>query len=307
MRAARIRDYDAPLALEEIEVPEPGKHEVLMRVHAASLNPLDVLLQSGKRREIFPLTFPYTSGTDVAGTVVRTGALAGRWRAGDSVVARLEPTRGGAWAEFAVVPASQLAAVPTHVPGEHAAGLPTAAGTAWQALFETASLTQGQTVLIHAGAGGVGSFAIQLARSAGARVIATASGTGIDLAGQLGADQVIDYRSENFADKVSDVHVVLDTVGGATQQLSFDVLRAGGTLVSTASPVDEALAKARNVSATRVFHTSDGGRLARILDLANAGALRVLIDRVVQLEDLRDAFHHQKSGRARGKIILSMT
>jgi len=197
--------------------------------------------------------------------------------------------------------------VPTHVPFGHAAGFPTAAGTAWQALFETASLTQSQTVLIHAGAGGVGSFAIQLARIAGARVIATASGTGIDLAGQLGADQVIDYRSENFAEKASDVDVVLDTVGGATQQLSFGVLRGGGTLVSTASPVDEALARARNVSATRVFHKSDGGRLALILDLANAGALKVLIDQVAQLEDLRDAFHQQKSGRARGKIIISMT
>ncbi len=306
MKAARIHDYDVAIAVEEVQVPEPGPAEVLVRMHAAGLNPLDVLLHGGRRRDVFPLSFPYTLGTDLAGTVERAGPLAARWRQGDRVVARLDPTRGGALAGFAVVPAASLAAVPAGVSLEEAAGVPTAAGTAWQALFERANVTRGQTVLIHAGAGGVGSFAIQLARIAGARVIATASGSGIELARRLGANQVIDYRTENFAEKLSDIDVVLDTVGGDTPLLSFGVLRPGGTLVAAASQPGAALAKAHNVTATRVFRQSDGSRLGLISGLLDTGSLKVLVDRVLPLENLDDAFRHQESGRARGKIIVAM-
>ncbi len=223
------------------------------------------------------------------------------------MVGRTDPTRGGALAEFAVIPAATLAAAPTRVSLEETAGIPTAAGTAWQALFEVASLKRGQTLLVHAGAGGVGSFAIQLARSAGARVVATASGSGIELARQLGADQVIDYRSEDFAETLSDIDVVLDTVRDDTQQRSFGVLRLGGRLVSITSPPDEALAKAHNVAATFVFHQSDGSRLEKIAERIDAGTLRILVDRRVPLGALDDAFRHQGSGRARGKIILSVS
>lgn len=200
--------------------------------------------------DFFPLTFPYTLGTDLAGTIEKVGSDVVGWSRGDEIVARVDPTSGGALAEFAVVPASYLVKAPTSVPIEQAAGIATAGGTAWQALFEVADLKKGQTVLVHAGAGGVGSFAIQFARSAGARVIATATGDGIDIARRLGADQVIDYKAENFADKVSDLHVVLDTIGGETQQNSFSVLRAGGILLSITSPPNEALAKAHNVTNT---------------------------------------------------------
>jgi len=223
------------------------------------------------------------------------------------VVARTDPTKGGALAEFAVIPAADLAAAPKRASLEEAAGIPTAAGTAWQALFEVANLQRGQTVLVHAGAGGVGSFAIQLARTAGARVIATASGAGIEVARQLGADQVIDYRSERFEDRLSDLDVVLVTVRDDTQQRSFGVLRPGGTLVSTTAPPDEALAKAHKVSASFVFHQSDGSRLGKIVERIDAGTLKVLVDRTVPLEELGDAFRHQGSGRARGKIILSVS
>lgn len=304
MRAVRIHQYGPSPALEEVQMPEAGADEVLVRVTAASLNPLDVQLCSGAMHGFFPLGFPYTLGTDLAGTVERAGASATPWRSGDQVVARLDPTRGGALAEFAVLPAAYLAAAPTKVPLQEAAGIPTAAGTAWQALFEVASLERGQTILIHAGAGGVGSFAVQLARTAGARVIATASGTGIDVARRLGADQVIDYRSEDFAKMLSDVDVVLDTLRDDTQQRSFDVLRSGGILVSTTSPPDEALAKAHNVTASFVFHQSDASRLGKIVERLDAGTLKVLVDRTVALEDFSDAFTHQASGRARGKIIL---
>ncbi len=307
MKAARIHDYGAPLVLEEVPVLEIGPDEVLVRVKAVALNPLDVQLHSGRMHGFFPLAFPYTLGTDLAGTVERAGASATRWRGGEAVVARTDPKKGGALAEFAVVPAADLAAAPKGASLEEAAGLPTAAGTAWQALFEVADLQRGQTILVHAGAGGVGSFAIQLARNAGARVIATASGAGMEVARQLGADQVIDYRSERFEDRLSDLDVVLDTVRDDTQQRSFGVLRPGGALVSTTAPPDEALAKAHKISASFVFHKSDGSRLQKIVERIDAGTLKVLVDRTVPLEALDDAFRHQGSGRARGKIILSVS
>lgn len=170
-------------------------------------------------------------------------------------------------------------------------------------MFEVADLKKGQTILVHAGAGGVGSFAIQFARSAGARVIATASGDGIDIARRLGADQVIDRKAENFADEVSDLDVVLDTIGGETQQNSFGVLRAGGILVSTTSPPDEALPKAHGVKATFFPHMSDASRLAKVVESIDSGA-KILVDRTVPLASLGEAFAHQGSGHARGKIIL---
>ena len=306
MEAVRIHGYEATPVLEEVQTPDIGPDEVLVRVQAAGLNPLDVQLCSGKMHGFFPLAFPYTLGTDFAGTVERVGASAGRWRRGDRVVARSDPTKGGALAGFAVVPAAYLAAAPTRVSLGEAAGVPTAAGTARQALFEVADLHRGQTVLVHAGAGGVGSFAIQLARTAGARVIATASGTGIDVARRLGADQVIDYRSERFEDKLSDIDVVLDTVRDDTQQRSFGVLRSGGQLVSITSPPDEALAKAHNVRAVFIAHQSDGNRLEKIVQDLDAGTLRVLVDRKVSLTDFASAFEHQASGRARGKIVVSV-
>lgn len=306
MKAVRIHDYGNDAALEEVPVPEIGADEVLVRVTAVGINPLDLLLQGGKRREVFPLAFPYTPGTDLAGTVERAGVLAARWRPGDRVVARQDPIRGGALAEFAVVPATQLVAVPASVTLDDAAGLPTAAGTAWQALFEMAHLRAGQSVLVHGGAGGVGSFAVQLARLAGARVIATASGSGVELARQLGADRVIDYRQESFAETLSDIDVVIDPIGGETQQRSFAVLRAGGTLIAAATPPDEALAKAHNVTAVRIFHKSEAGRLNLLVGLVEAGKLRVLVDRKVPLAGLDEAFRHQATGRARGKIIVTL-
>jgi NADPH:quinone reductase-like Zn-dependent oxidoreductase len=305
MKAARIGDYNGAPVIEEVQEPDIGSDEVLVRVRAASLNPLDVKLQRGFMHAFFPLAFPYMLATDLAGTIERTGSGVTRWGKGDPVIARTDPTRGGALAEFAVVPAGYLAEAPRTVSLEEAAGIPTAAGTAWQALFEIADLKRGQTVLVHAGAGGVGSFAIQFARSIGARVIATASGAGIEIARRLGADQVIDYRSEDFAEKAYNIDVVLDTIGGETQQRSFHVLRSGGILLATSAPPDEVLAKAHNVAATFVFHTSDRRRLGKIVQAIDAGALKVLVDRKVSLPDLSNAFQHQGSGRARGKIIVT--
>jgi len=306
MKAARIHGYGAEPVMEDVPVPEAGPNQVLVRVKATSLNPLDVKLHSGVMHGFFPLAFPYTLGTDLTGIVERTGAGVTGWQAGDAVVARLDPTSGGAVAEFALLPAGYLAAAPKTVSLDDAAGIPTAAGTAWQALFEVGGLKGGQTVLVHAGAGGVGSFAVQLAREMGARVIATASGSGIEIARRLGADQVIDYTAADFAGNLSDVDLVLDTIGGETQQQSFGVLRTGGVLISTVSPPDEALAKAHGVMASFVFHQSDAARLGRIVERLDAGSLSILVDRTVALAKFSDAFRYQASGRARGKIILSV-
>lgn len=306
MKAVRIHDHNDPPAVEDVAVPACGADDVLVRVWAAGLNPLDVKLMRGVMRQFFPLSFPYTLGTDVAGVIEEVGANVTGWRKGDKVVARTDPAAGGAIAELAAVPAAYVAAAPSVLPLDEASGIPTAAGTAWQALFEMAELTRSQTVLIHAGAGGVGSFAIQFARNGGTRVIATASGGSLNIIRRLGADEVIDHRSEDFAQKVSDVDVVLDTVGGETQQRSHGVLRARGVLLATSAPPDEALAKAHNVCASFVFHFSDAERLRRVVEAIDGAGVKVLLDRKVTLGSFGQAFEHQASGHARGKIIVSL-
>ena len=306
MKAARIHAYGrlSGVVIEDMPVPEVGPDEVLIRVAAASLNPLDLKLIGGGLDAYFPLTFPYALGTDLAGTVERAGPLAARWRPGDAVIARPDPVRGGAFAEFAVVPAMNVAAAPASLPLAVAAGLPTAAGTAWQALFETGRLSAGQTVLVHGGAGGVGSAAVQLARIAGARVVTTASTAKAELVRRLGADRVIDYSSEDFAAAVRDVDIVLDTIGGETQQRSFAVLRPGGVLASIVSPPDEALAKAHGVSAAFVFHRTDATRLGLAAGLCDAGSLTVMVDRDLPFAALGAALDHLAAGRACGRVLL---
>jgi len=306
MKAIRIHGYGKDLVLDEIPVPDIGPGDVLVRTNVASFNPLDVKLQSGTMHDFFPLKFPYTLGTDLSGTVQRVGSNVTRWHEGDQIVARVDPTSGGAFAEFVAAPAAYVAAAPTTVSLEDAAGIPTVACTAWKALFENADLKAGQSVLIHAGAGGVGSFAIQFAHDADARVIATASGNGIEIARRLGAGQVIDYKSEDFTKTVFGVDIVLDTLAGETQMGSFKVLRPGGMLVATPYPPNEELAKAHGVRASFVFYQSDGTLLQNVVEKIDAKRMTVLVDRTFPLTSFRDAFTYQASGRARGKILVSV-
>ncbi|MDE1146550.1 MAG: NADP-dependent oxidoreductase [Azospirillaceae bacterium] len=307
MKAFQLPGYNLAPAWADIPEPVAGPGEVLVRIKAAALNPLDLKLQTGAMQAYFPLAFPYTQASDFSGTVEQVGAGVGQWRVGDQVVGRTPPPQGGALASLIAVSADLLAPAPKSLPLVEAAGIPTAAATAWQALFEVADLKPGQTVLVHASAGGVGSFAVQFARARGARVIATASGTGLDMVRALGADQVIDHRSEDFAARVTDVDVVLDTIGGETQQRSFAVLRQSGILVAAASPPNEALAKAHNVRAAFVFLTLDGARLAPLVAMVDDQPLTVLIDRVVPSADVEQAFQHLASGRAKGKIIVTIS
>lgn len=305
MKAARIHAYGEDPEVEDVPVPEPGPGEVLVRIAAASLNPLDVKLQRGEAHDFFPVAaFPYVLGTDLAGTIESVGPDVTGWSVGDDVLARTDPQRGGALAELTVVPADYLVRVPEAIALTAAAGIPTAAATAWQALFELGDVTDGRHVLVHAGAGGVGSFAIQLAHSAGAVVSSTASGSGVEIARRLGADRVIDHHSEDFAGQLSGLDVVIDTVGGDTQERSFAVLRAGGALVSTVSPPDEELAKTHEVTAAFVFHTSDGDLLRKVVARVADGT-EVLVDRMVPLDELNAAFTYLAAGHARGKILVT--
>lgn len=305
MKAIRITGYEAEPNLDDVAKPVPASGQVVVRVRAASLNPLDVKLQRGYMEQFFPLTFPYTLGTDLAGVIEQLGPDIDGWALGDQVVARTDPTAGGALAEYALVPVEYLAKAPSTLSLKEAAGIPTAAGTAWQALFESFELTEDQKVLIHAGTGGVGSFAIQFAHRVGAKVIATASGSGLDIICLLGADMGIDYRREDFTRQLSDVDVVLDTMGGETQQRSFDVLCSGGHLLSTVMPPDETWVAAYNVTAGFVFHASDGQRLARVSKAIDQYGLQVLVDRIVPFTEFIQAFQHQASGHSRGKIIIT--
>jgi NADPH:quinone reductase-like Zn-dependent oxidoreductase len=316
VKAFRIHQYGASGygVLDEVPRPKVGGNDVLVRVEAASINPLDVKIMSGLFRERVPFEVPYTMGIDLAGEVVEAGRLVVLWQPGDKVVARLEPfpghgtdfSRTGAFAEYVAVPARHLTFAPSRLTPAEVAGLPTAAGTAWQALVEVAGLEPGQTVLIHAGSGGVGSFAIQIAKLIGAEVIATTSTANVELVRELGADRVIDYKAEDFSALLRNIDLVFDTVGPEVQAKSYAVFKKGGLLASITAPPDEETAKARGVRAVRVSHMSDSGRLSLIAGQCECGNLRVLIDSTFSLSEIPAAIARSASGRARGKIVVLM-
>jgi NADPH:quinone reductase-like Zn-dependent oxidoreductase len=303
VKAVQITGYGQQTVVAEVDAPTTGPGEVLVRIAGVALNPLDLKIASGSVQGFFPVEFPYILGTDLSGTVTELGADVTGWKVGDQVIARLDPTRGGAAAEFAVVPADQLVAAPSSIFLPLASGIATAAGTAWQALVEVADVRPGQTVLIHGAAGGVGSFAIQFARDLGAHVIATASQEGLDIAKKLGAHQVVDYTTTDFTKAVSGVDVVLDTVGGETEPRSLDVLTPEGLLVATPVPPDSDRARARGVRAEFVFHASDASRLELVADKIDRGT-HILLDRILPIREAADALSYLAHGRAKGKAIL---
>jgi len=304
VKAIQIGEYgDAP-TLRDVDQPTPGPGEVLVRVAGAATNPLDLKITAGYMHDFFPVTFPYTLGTDVSGTITEVGGRVEGWAVGDQVVARLDPSAGGGYAEFAVVPADQLVRAPTSVPLFLASGAATTAATAWQAVSEIAALQAGQKVLIHAGAGGVGSFAVQMSHALGAHVITTASGPGLQIAQALGADEVIDHTAAPFESHLAGVDVVIDTVGGAVEAQSLDVLRPGGLLVAVPMPPDTERAIARGLRAEFLFHASDAQRLRTVVEMVDADT-RILLDRRLTLEQAPEALRYLAAGHAKGKIILA--
>ncbi len=304
MRAIQIGQYgDAP-TMRDVEQPTAGPGEVLVRVAGAATNPLDLKITAGYMHDFFPIAFPYTLGTDVSGTITALGGRVEGWAVGDHVVARLDPSAGGGYAEFAVIPAEQLVPAPTSTPLFLASGAATAAATAWQAVSEIADLQADQKVLIHAGAGGVGSFAVQMAHSLGAHVITTASGAGLRIAHDLGADEVIDHTAGPFEAQVAGADVVIDTVGGAGEAPSLEVLRPGGLLIAVPMPPDAGRAAARGLRAEFLFHASDAQRLRTVIKMVDTD-LRILLDRRHTLEKAPEALRYLAAGHAKGKVILT--
>lgn len=307
MKAIRIHHFNDTPAIEDAPVPNVGHDQVLVRVQAAALNPLDALVVSGVAQRFFDLALPITLGTDFAGTVERVGAAVTQWKAGDRVIGWADASTSGGLAEFAVVPASACVPLPSGLSAIEGAAIPTAGITAWHALFSVAGLRAGETVLIHGGAGGVGSFAVQFASKAGARVIATASGDGLGLVRSHGADVVVDYKAQDFAAAVSNVDVVLDLVGGDTQTRSYAVLRTGGRLVSTAMPPDQATAEALGVTASIIYAKPYANRLGELASAIFEQGTKVVIDRTLPIDDFHEGWARLTSGRARGKIVVSLS
>ncbi|MDF3299283.1 NADP-dependent oxidoreductase [Streptomyces tropicalis] len=310
MKAAvitRYGDIDEVVGVADVPTPALGPEDVLIEVRAAGVNPIDHLIVKGFLAA-GELTGPLVLGSEAAGVVSATGPEVTRFAVGDEVFTRVDPRVGGAFAEFATVHQDLVAAKPASLSFEEAASLPLAGLTAWQALTEQATVGEGSRVLIHGGAGGVGSVAVQIAKALGAEVIATASTDSVDLVRDLGADRVVDYRTERFDELVSDLDVVVDTVGGATQERSFRVLKPGGTLVSVVPVADAETRKAEwKVDARSFFMRPDGAQLARLADLVRDGRLRPLVQKVFPLGATADALTGVQHGGARGKTVLRVS
>jgi len=305
MNAVRIHRYGGPevLRYEEAPRPEPGTGEVLIRVHGAGVNPVDWKVREGYARDFLKHALPLVPGWDVSGVVEAAGPGATRWKPGDELYSRPDIARDGAYAEFLVVRESEAARKPRSLDHLQAAAVPLAALTAWQALFDASGLAPGQTVLIHAAAGGVGHFAVQLAKWKGARVIGTASGSNQAFLRTLGADETIDYTTTRFEEVVRDADVVLDTMGGDTQQRSWKTLREGGILSTIlAPPPEEAVPPGKRLGYT--FVQPNAEQLSEIATLIDAGKLRIVVEAVLPLPEARSAQERSQAGHVRGKIVL---
>src|SRR5689334_7992845 len=309
MKVIRIHSYGGPEALqyEDAPRPKPNPEEVLVRVHAAGVNPVDSAIRAGQVTEIFPVTFPWIPGSDVSGVVEEVGGNVTRFKTNDEVFALLNPAKGGGYAEYAALRESDVALKPKSLQHIRAAAIPVAAITAWNALFETGQLQAGQRVLIHGGAGGVGHFAVQLAKRKGAHEVATASAKNHELISELGADEVIDYNAQKFENVARNIDIVLDTIGSDTQERSWKVLKKGGILVSIVQPPSEEMAKAVSARGAMVQSRPDGAKLAELAKIIDSGQLAPVINRILPLSEARRAHELSQSGHIHGKIVLRVT
>jgi NADPH:quinone reductase-like Zn-dependent oxidoreductase len=307
MRAIVLREFGSPqqLHLEEVPRPAVGTRDILIRVVAASFNPVDAKIREGAMAQALGRPLPVVLGWDAAGIVEDVGLEVATFARGDAVYTYAEFHRGGCYAEFVAVDESQVAPKPRTIGFAHAAALPMAAQAAWMALVTTAQVAAGQRVLVHGGAGGVGAIAVQLARWRGAEVIATASAADGPLVASFGASQVIDYRTARFQDLVRDVDVVLDTLGGPTQEASWSVLKPDGLLVATAQPPAPGRAEAAGVRSQFIFTAPSGERLREIAELVDAGVLRPVIGTELALADAWRA--HDPGTRRPGKTVVHVS
>lgn len=308
MKAVRIHAYGGPevLQYEVAPRPAPGPGEVLIRVEATTVNPFDCALRAGWLANYIQLPLPLIPGTDIAGVVEEVGEGVASFRRGDDVYARGGVTRDGANAEFAVVSASDVAAKPSSLDVVHAAALPHVSLTAWQALFELGELTQGERVLIHGAAGGVGHVAVQLAKWRGAYVIGTTSRYH-EFLREIGADEVIDYAKTPFDEAASGVDVVLDTIGGDTQERSWKVLKPGGILVSVIQAPSPETAGAHGVRQAFVFSNPPiHETLTKVAALVDTGCLRPEVSQLLPLADIRRAHEIVEAKHVCGKLVLQV-
>jgi NADPH:quinone reductase-like Zn-dependent oxidoreductase len=303
VHAIRIHAYGGPemMRWEAVPAPVAGHGEVVVAVRAASVNPVDWKTRDGLRRGRSTLELPATLGCDLAGVVEQVGPGVKALQVGQPVFGMTG--LNGAFAEFVALPAAYLAPKPANLNFNQAAAVPLAALTAWQAL-NMAGLTRGQRILVHAAAGGVGSFAVQLARCLGAAVVATTSAANIEFVRSLGAAEAVDYQAEPFEKVVAPVDVVLDLLGGDTQARSWQLLKPGGFLVTTVA-VDDGK-RSEDVRAARVGVTANGGQLAEIGRLIEAGQVRVEVARTVAMSNAAEALEANRAGRTRGKIVLTV-
>jgi len=309
MKAIRFHHYGGPdlLVLDDVPAPNLCAGEVLVRIQAAGVNPADYKFRAGWFKDFVNLTLPFIPGADFSGTVERVGPGVQGFKPGDEVFGMRDVQVGGSYAQYIAVRSDAIALKPRRLSHTQAAGVPLAALTAWSALFDHAELKRGQRVLIHAASGGVGVFAVQLAKLADTEVIATTSTDNVELVRSLGADQVIDYRIADFASTVKDIDIVLDTLGGETQVKSMEVLRTDGLIVTLQPPGIEAmLAKQLKVRTALVEVAANGKRIAKLASLLDDGVLTPIIDQVLPLAQAGQAHVRSESGRARGKIVLTV-
>lgn len=332
MKAFIVDKYKKSGALRFGDMPEPvlRDDDVLVEIHAAGLNPLDSKIRDGAFKPLLPYRPPFVLGHDMAGTVTGLGSKVRRFKLGDEVYARPRDGRVGTFAELISMNEADLALKPKNLTTEEAAAIPLVGLTAWQVLVERAGLRKGQKVLIHAGSGGVGTFAIQLAKHLGATVATTTSTANVELVRSLGADVVIDYKKQNFEKVLSDYDVVLNSLDGDTLQKSLSVLKPGGKLISISGPPDPDFArrqglnwflrqvmrllsfgirrkaKRREVGYSFLFMRADGEQLSQITSLIEAGIIRPIMDRVFPFKATNEALAYIETGRSKGKVVVTL-
>ena len=328
MKAARIHRYGGPVVLEEVARPAPGEGDLLVQVKAASVNPVDFKIRDGKVKVLVRDRFPLTLGSDLSGVVVESRSE--KFKPGDEIFARLDKDRIGSFAEVALVRDTAAALKPARLSHVEAASLPLVGLTSFQALVDLGHVQPGQRVLIHAGSGGVGTIAIQLAKHLGAWVATTVGARNAELVKRLGADQAIDYKAQRFDEELRDLDFVLDTQGGETLQRSFKTLRRGGTLVSVGGVPDAkfarawglnpllvlalrfmsrketALAAKHGVRYEYLFMRADGAELAQLAALVDQRKLQPVIDRTFKLDEIEEALAYSEAGRATGKVVVTV-
>jgi NADPH:quinone reductase-like Zn-dependent oxidoreductase len=331
MRAFLVDRYGKSgnnLRAGDVPEPEVGERDVLVQIHAAGVNALDLKIRDGEFKLVLPYRPPFVLGNDVAGVVIRVGAGVRKFQPGDEVYARPDKDRIGTFAELISISEDDLALKPKRLTMEEAAAIPLVGLTAWQALVEIAGLRKGQKVFIHAGAGGVGTFAIQLAKHLGATVATTTSAANADLVKRLGADVVIDYRKDDFETVLRDYDVVLNSLDNETLMKSLRVLKPGGKLISISGPPDPAFARElgkpwllrpvmrvlshrvrkaarrRQVSYSFLFMRANGEQLGEITSLVDAAVIEPVVDRIFPFESTNEALAYVQTGRAKGKVVV---